>query len=178
MVNKITCISKKGNSKYILCDIINGNYRDDTIQSWQTAGLMLGLNEYLYEIKNVEHIDVALLGYSILQKHPNPLEIKEQMDVIYNKILLTKENDETIPYRANNKDIRFVDTIGLVCPFLVKYGFVYNDKSAIELAEKQIREYSSFINPLTKTPPHAYNISQNIPLGVFDWGRGIGWYIL
>lgn len=177
-LKKPPIVSKKGNNKYILCDILNGNYRNNTIQSWQTAGLILGLNEYSTEIKHVDHIDVALLGYSILLNHPNPTEIKKQLDVIYDKIILTKGEKDTIPYRSSVKEIRFVDTIGLVCPFLVKYGLVFNNKNAIKLAEMQIREYSSFINPLTKTPPHAYDLTHNVPLGVFDWGRGIGWYIL
>lgn len=171
-------VTKKGNNKYILCDKLNGNYRNNTIQSWQKAGLMLGLHHYSAKINKVEHIDVALLGYSILLNHPNPAEIKKQLDVIYDKIILTKGEKDTIPYRSSVKGIRFVDTIGLVCPFLVKYGITFNKESAIRLAEKQIREYVSFINPLTKTPPHAYDICNNVPLGVFDWGRGIGWYIL
>lgn len=177
-LKKSPVVSKKGNNRYILYDIIKGNYRNNTIQSWQTAGLMLGLNEYSTEIKEVEHIDVALLGYSILQNHPKPYMIKEQIDVLYYKILHTKGKGDTVPYRSNVKDIRFVDTIGLVCPFLVKYGIIFNDNTAIELAERQIREYALFINPLTKTPPHAFNLTYNVPLGVFDWGRGIGWYIL
>ena len=175
---KSPVVSKKGNNRYILYDILKGDYSNNVIQSWQTAGLMIGLKEYSNKINEIEQIDVALMGYSILVNHPNPFMIKNQMDVIYHKILQIKGSNNTIPYRLEVNNIRFIDTIGLVCPFLVKYGLVYNNKSAIELAEKQIREYSSFINPQTKTPPHAYDLTHNVPLGVFDWGRGIGWYIL
>lgn len=171
-------VSKNGNDRYILSDIIRGNYKNDTIQSWQQAGLLLGLGKSNGNIPENCHIDVALLGYAILSNHPSPHNIKPEIDAIYNKISKTKGNNDTIPYRASRPEIRFVDTIGLVCPFLVKYGLTYNAPEAIELAEKQILEYSSFIHSETKTPPHAYNLTYNVPLGVYDWGRGVGWYIL
>lgn len=34
------------------------------------------------------------------------------------------------------------------------------------------------LHPATKLPPHAYNLATHSPLGVYDWGRGTGWYIL
>lgn len=173
-------VSKKGSNKYILLDIVKGNYKNNTIQSWQTAGLLMGLNSHLSYIPKDDNIniDLALLGYAILNNHTDPNEIKKQVDDIYTKIINTKGENETIPYRYAIPHIRFVDTIGLVCPFLVKYGLTYNIPEAITLAEKQIREYTSFISSITKTPPHAYNLTYNVPLGVYDWGRGIGWYIL
>lgn len=177
-LRKPPIVSKKGSDYYILIDILKGNYKNNTIQSWQQAGLLMGLGTTTDCIPQICHIDIALLGYAILSNHPFPHNIKPKIDDIYNNILKTKGNNNTIPYRASNTDIRFVDTIGLVCPFLVKYGVIYNNPEAIKLAEEQIIEYSSFINNETKTPPHAYNLTYNVPLGVYDWGRGIGWYIL
>lgn len=177
-LKRVPIVSQKGSNKYILLDIIKGNYKNSTIQSWQKAGLLMGLNVFEDNIPQNCHIDASLLGYAILNNHPAPDNIKPKLDIIYHKILETKGNNETIPYRHTIPCIRFVDTIGLVCPFLVKYGLTYNIPEAITLAERQIREYASFISPTTKTPPHAYNIKNKVPLGVYDWGRGIGWYIL
>lgn len=177
-LKKPPVVSKTGVDRYILFDILKGNYKSNTIQSWQQAGLLMGLETTIDCIPQNCHIDVALLGYAILSNHPTPQNIKDKIDNIYNKILEIKGNNNTIPYRATNTEIRFVDTIGLVCPFLVKYGLTYNIPDAVRLAEKQIIEYSSFINSETKTPPHAYNLTYNVPLGVYDWGRGVGWYIL
>ena len=52
------------------------------------------------------------------------------------------------------------------------------EESLIELSEYQIKEYRSFFHPVLHLPPHAYNIHNSCPMGVYDWGRGIGWYIL
>ena len=168
-LKRVPIVSQKGSNKYILLDIIKGNYKNSTIQSWQKAGLLMGLNSHLCNIPKNDNIDIALLGYAILNNHPNLDEMKPQIDYIYSKIISTKGENDTIPYRHAIPHIRFVDTIGLVCPFLVKYGLTFNVPEAIALAEKQIIEYSTFISTITKTPPHAYNIKDNVPLG---------WYIL
>jgi unsaturated rhamnogalacturonyl hydrolase len=64
-----------------------------------------------------------------------------------------------------------VDTIGMIVPFLVLCGNA-------ELAMKQIGEYDKARLPGSSIPSHAYDIIQNVPLGIYDWVRGIGWYIL
>lgn len=183
-------IPKNDNSRLILWDILCNNLSSTTIQSWQKAGLLMGVfadskkvqSKLVKQIKSsilqVKHIDVALLAYALLNITEKKDDIKCCMDYVYNLILATKQDNETIPYRKGHNDIRYVDTIGLVCPFLVKYGLTYSCEDAISLAKKQIDEYYSFNHPQTKTPPHAYNIKQKTPLGIYDWGRGIGWYIL
>ena len=177
-LKKTPIVSKIDNQRLILLDVLSSNYRSSTIQSWQVAGLLMGTRSTIINIPNVTNIDVASTAYAVLCNISNPIDVKSQMDKIYSLILNTKGSNDTIPYRKEVNNIRFVDTIGLVCPFLVKYGITYNSNDAIKLAEKQIREYSTFFNVLTGTPPHAFDIVYQVPLGVYDWGRGVGWYIL
>lgn len=177
-LSKPPVVSKSDNNRLVLLDIIKRNYSSPTIQSWQIAGLLLGTKSTISNIPKSNNIDIASTAFAILTNTSDPTTLKAKMECIYNLILDTKGDNETIPYRKGMNNIRFVDTVGLVCPFLVKYGITYNCNEAVELAEKQIREYSSFIHPTTQTPPHAYNLKYKVPLGVYDWGRGIGWYIL
>ena len=74
------------------------------------------------------------------------------------------------PYRKTLPHIRFVDTIGLVCPFLHQCDFS-------DLAIRQIEEYDHCLWEEV-FPPHAYDLASHKPLGVFDWARGWGWYVL
>ena len=89
------------------------------------------------------------------------------------KILSYYQNEKeqgTIHYRPWVKNIRFVDTLGMVLPFLHACGWD-------DLAKRQMEEYDkAILNGVF--PAHAYNVETNLPMGVFDWGRGIGWYIL
>jgi len=87
--------------------------------------------------------------------------------------------DGTVAYRKYTTDYRFVDTIGFICPFLVLYGVKFNKPEAIDLSIKQITTFNE--NGLlsnTNIPCHTYNIKTNLPVGLFGWGRGMGWYAI
>ena len=171
-------VSKRDNTRYILWDKINNNYKNNTIQNWQTAGLLLGLSFPVKKIELTESIDDALIGYVYLTNNKNHNANVSELNAIYSTILSLKQDNGTIPYRKQLPNIRFVDTVGLICPFLVKYGLTFANNDAIELAKAQICEFSRFLHPITGTPPHAYDIKKDVPLGIYDWGRGIGWYLL
>jgi unsaturated rhamnogalacturonyl hydrolase len=68
------------------------------------------------------------------------------------------------------KHIRFVDTLGMVLPFLHACGWD-------DLAKRQLEEYDQALLQGV-FPAHAYDTERQLPLGVFDWSRGVGWYIL
>lgn len=186
------------NNEFILFDIMKGSHRSQTIQSWQDAGLVLGLlsvkeNHLLdkFIAKKIDrfgqwripptHIDSALLAYSILkyiQSDKSQVQkLRPAMDTIFN--LISKHLDgNTIGYRKGANGVRFVDTLGLICPFLIKYGDIYNMPCAIKLAENQYKEYDVAFLTNVGFPCHSYDIVHKLPRGIYDWGRGVGWYIL
>lgn len=197
---KTPTVRKTDNYRYLLLDIIKGNYRNETIQSWQTAGLILGINEVQDEesksvvrkwlqknitpdgqwIKTGNKIDFAMLAYAVLKATDDVQQIKPAMDSIIEIMEANKCEDGVISYsQGRNTDIRFVDTLGMVCPFLAAYGISYNKEEYVSMAVKQIKEFHEF-GVLTETslPCHAYNVRNNTPLGVYGWGRGTAWYFL
>ncbi len=164
-------------NRLVLWDMFRGNYRSSTIQSWQDAGLLLGLEKedaisYLNHHPNLFHsshieFDQALLAYA-LKEHG--LLSPEQENKIKDLFQSYYQVNSTIPYRKQLPNIRFVDTLGLICPFLHACGWN-------ELAVKQIKEYDDFLlNGVF--PPHAFNKKSQTPMGIYDWNRGLGWYIL
>ena len=181
-LKKSPTVKLTDNSHWILYDILCGKYRNNTIQSWQEAGLLLALGKaesvwYAKQKldsetgnwkKNPTHIDEALLAY-VLKKN-NVLTAKAE-ETVFSLLMTAKGTGETIPYRLSIPDIRFVDTIGMIVPFLFQCG----EKA---LAMKQIEEYDKAKLPDSNIPSHAYDIIYKVPLGIYDWGRGIGWYIL
>jgi len=77
------------------------------------------------------------------------------------------------------KHYRYVDTIGFICPFLIAYGVKYGKEECIQLAVKQLTEYERF-GMLDKhyLPSHAYHLDNRLPLGLYGWGRGLGWFAI
>ena len=109
----------------------------------------------------------------------NPDQYKHALDYTWELIKDHIGEDGTVGYRKSMQNYRYVDTIGFICPFLVSYGIKYNNDECIDLAVKQIQEYEQY-GMLEKhnIPSHAYNIETKAPLGLYGWGRGLGWYAI
>lgn len=203
-LNNTPKIKVTDNTRLVVIDMLKGNYSRNTIQHWQEASLLLGLNEYLKnnddkkvkpsiekflsskfdnegQWKNKpEHIDGAILAYAVMQlDFINIDKYKQALDYIWNLIQEHVGEDGTVRYRNFMNDYRYVDAIGFICPFLVCYGKRYNKPECIELSIKQITEYNKYgILNNHYIPCHAYKLGNNIPMGLYGWGRGLGWYAI
>ena len=73
----------------------------------------------------------------------------------------------------------FADMIGMVCPFLCKYGSTYEDKNAIKLAVTQIQNFIGCgMDGKTGLPYHGYQYESGVKYGIIGWGRAVGWLML
>lgn len=82
-------------------------------------------------IKENWQIDQSLLAYVLKKKDALYMETEKE---IKEHFISYQQTEQTIPYRKTLPHIRFVDTIGLVCPFLHQCDFS-------DLAIRQIEEY-------------------------------------
>lgn len=203
-INKTPKIKVTDNTRLIFLDILKGNYTKKAIQHWQEASLLLGISEYLkgnndketkqeitkyLEVKfdsdgnwreSPECVDGAMLAYAVM-KLPmiNIDKYKKAWDSTWDMIKEHIGSDGTVQYRKFMSNYRYVDTIGFICPFLVLYGTRYNKDQCIDLAIKQIKDYEKYGMLEGKNIPcHAYSVNNNIPLGLYGWGRGLGWFAI
>jgi rhamnogalacturonyl hydrolase YesR len=97
---------------------------------------------------------------------------------IYNNILAFVGDDQLLRYRPYANAL-FVDTLGLVCPFLCRYSNITQCPDARELAIIQIDYYlQRGFEPISGLPFHALDLDKNLPLGPVNWSRGVGWYLI
>jgi unsaturated rhamnogalacturonyl hydrolase len=157
-------------------------HRNATIQSWQLAGLLTGLGpedagrvaSCTFDPATGEwrrpphHPDEALLAWALKKHGALPARAEKTM---LDTLSALKGDGPTLPYRAHIPELRFVDTIGLALPFLVACG-----REDIALA--QLAEYDAALLPGTQIPAHAWDLTHGVPLGIYDWSRGTGWYAL
>lgn len=194
-------VSVDDQSSYKLIRIMSGKYRNQTVQSWQDGMLALGLMEYgksrkiSYDVNGfiskyisadgewkckVDRVDYALLSYALLKISNDPGRIAPAMDRMVHVIEENCCEDGMISYSlGKNSFARYVDTLGMVCPFLALYGKVYGKQQYIDLSIKQIAKFRAK-GVLSKyaLPCHVYNAKLSIPLGIYGWGRGTAWYFL
>ena len=192
----------KDENKLIVLDILKNKYTNKTLQSWQEASLLLGLNKAYQKNENPKikyeilkfvnskidkqgnwivepkEVDTALLAFAISEIPFLSREIKPALDSIYQLILSKIGEDGTIMYRNTTHNYRYVDTIGFICPFLTKYGIEFQKEEAIHLAVSQIKNFEKYGMLENKISCHAYEVNTKNPLGIFGWGRGLAWFII
>jgi len=203
-LNHTPKIKVTDNTRFVAIDMMRGNYTRQAIQHWQEASLLLGLNESLKRtgdkrteneirlflssklddsgqwLAKPEHVDAAILSYAIMKLECIDAEkYSPALDYTWELIQSHIGEDGTVLYRKSMRNYRYVDTIGFICPFLVAYGIRFQKEACIKLAVKQIMDYEQY-GMLDKhyLPSHAYSLKNTAPLGLYGWGRGLGWFSL
>ena len=197
-LNNTPKIKVTDNTRLVIIDKLKGNYSKSAIQHWQHAALLLGLNEdkdnkanesinkYLNSHfhdngqwkEKPQFVDCAILSYAVM-KCDTTDKYKPSLDYTYELIKELVGEDNTVKYRKYMPNYRYVDTVGFISPFLVKYGLKYNDEKAIELGIKQITEYYKYgFDSESNIPFHAYDVNTKYKLGLCGWGRGLGWFAI
>lgn len=125
-------------------------------------------------------VDCGMLSYAILKATDDPQVVRPAMDVARALIERNINEDGMISYTGGKDNPEmYVDTIGLVCPFLALYARAYGIPSCEETAFHQLSMYHQhgLLNH-TALPNHAFHIKTKLPLGVYGWGRGVAWYVI
>lgn len=82
-------------------------------------------------------------------------------------------------YRPDSGDTAvFVDGVGLSCPFLYRYGEIFDRQEYKELAVLQIVNYLSYgMDGRAGLPYHGYDMKDGCKYGIIGWGRAVGWLL-
>jgi len=128
-----------------------------------------------------KYLEDAINGYSLIYLNQLKPNVKYQNTIEKIKShLFSYPTDKhgSLTYRKDSDDI-YVESIGMICPFLCRYGTVYHDQSAIDLAINQIINYLKYgFDSKTHLPYHGYNIKGNVKHGIIGWGRAVGWLLI
>jgi len=202
-LNHTPKIPIKDSHRRIWLDWLRNKYYSNNIQSWQQASLLLGLkvnyentqdqkvkkemltfynktiDEQGHWINPPQEVDAALLAFALSETPFIEIsKIKPALESTYQLLRSKIGDDGTIMYRTSTQNYRYVDTIGFVAPFLVKYGLLFNSDEAISLAINQIKTFETYGVLKNKIPCHAYDIHTKNPVGIYGWARGMAWLIL
>ncbi|MBR6618989.1 MAG: glycoside hydrolase family 88 protein [Clostridia bacterium] len=187
-VKKLPKIATTDKTAYTFLPRIKGEYVNKKFNAWQEACLLLALKDneeakaaaYDFftkaELEKQEYTPGnAMLLYALLE---NGFEKDEKVAAAaadYCKKALAVAGMSTLPYNKGS-DNHYVDVLGMVCPFLVKYHLTYGSNQALELVKRQFDEYYEYgMHERTGLPVHCFGISAKIPRGIYGWGRGCGW---
>ncbi len=193
-LRKTPAVPISDQTRFTIWERMHGRYQSRKVQHWQQGALLLGVlqagktqeaQRFADSVLTsdghwrtaVDRPDRALLAYALL-RGGDANELRPAMDEMY-AFLTTQACEGTVPYDPRVPDKRFVDTLGMVCPFLALYAVKYRCPQAAALCTRQWKEYAELgLQQQTGLPYHAVRLPSGVPLGVAGWGRGCGWYAL
>jgi len=130
----------------------------------------------------INYIDQAIHGYVLisLYEFEESQNYKKVIDLIFGYLKnYPKTKDGGLPYRKGNKNLVFLDGIGMTCPFLARYGHKFKNEEATNMAITQILSYiNNGLDKFTGLPYHGYNSIDSKKIGIIGWGRGVGWLLI
>lgn len=119
------------------------------------------------------------LSFIALHQIHGEYKYRRGADQIYQYLKEKQSKDNKLILYREGDSRQFVDVLGMVVPFLIKYGITYNDKTALDVAYGQALFYIKMgLEGHTGFPFHAFSLDTGLRLGPANWGRGIGWYAI
>lgn len=195
---KIKNVLKKAAGRYIppedlifwptgmLANTLAVNYEKWECKETVLAALRSYFDRWIRKGMPVYYMDDVLSGEALLdlysitgdEKYKNGAE--RMIKYLFH--LQEQAADETggLPYRPAQKNNHiYADGIGMMCPFLCKYGTRFNDDRAVDLALKQIENMQKYgMSDKMQLPYHGYEYKSEIKYGIIGWGRAVGWLLL
>ena len=160
-------LSNNGNGNKIIGDVVSSDsklLKIDVLDDAITAETFL----WMYErTSKAEYKYAADAVFLYLMKHKKDLK----GSLIYR------------PVQGNS--FILADMVGMVCPFLAKYGIMFSSTEALDLCEKQLVNFINYgFDTLSKLPYHGYELVSDevnncsyVNYGIIGWGRAVGWIL-
>lgn len=140
-------------------------------------------DRFIHRKCKMYYLDDAISGLAAIKMHQitENEKYKQAADEIA-KYLFQHETDDmgSLLYRPAQKNgYIFADMIGMVCPFLCKYGITYGNNTVINLAVTQIINFITYgMDEKTGLPYHGYELESGMKYGIIGWGRAVGWLMI
>lgn len=165
----------------LLATSLEWSYRKNGNKS-NLSSLRKYYNNWIKKGVPIKNTDYAINGYSLIYLY-NKTNNKKYLKTITLLIDYLKSEKKTeigsIPYRRNNPNQVFVDSLGMICPFLCRYGKTFNDHDSMELGITQLSNFlDKGMDKESHLPYHGYDSLNNVKLGIIGWGRAIGWLLI
>lgn len=130
----------------------------------------------------VDNLDNIMNGTPLIyvyQQTKND-KYKEMVDVLVNFIINhEKDRLDSLPYRPNGSDSIFIDSLGMISPFLAYYGKITKNTEIINLSVAQLNNFIEYgFDSHQNLPYHAYTLNNGEKKGIIGWGRAVGWLMI
>jgi unsaturated rhamnogalacturonyl hydrolase len=131
---------------------------------------------------NIHFLDQIMNGYTLLYIYGLNDEtwINESLHKMFRYVLTYPRTiTGALPYRTNNPEVVLVDYLGMICPFLARYGKTFKSETSLDLSSFLLEDFlSNGMDRSSGLPYHGYRCDTGEKLGIIGWGRGVGWLLI
>lgn len=176
--------------------------RDYKYFFWPTASLALAMEVAHFKTQREDLLDTLVTYYKHWAGKGGHLYFLDQIMNGYALLYLFEIDDEWwtqeslqkmfdyiktyprtgtggLPYRTNNSEVTLVDYLGMICPFLSRYGKIFNSEEASDLSTVLLEDFLlNGMDDKTGLPYHGFRSGTTEKLGIIGWGRGVGWLLI
>ncbi|WP_439335526.1 glycoside hydrolase family 88 protein [Thalassobellus sediminis] len=143
-----------------------------------TNKFVIELIEKQNTLKYIDQVTMGVVIVKLYKKNKNS-KYKNACEIIINWLINNISPKYGIILYRPYLDYQYVDTLGMICPFLLLCATILDKSELIELSNKQIAFYINNGLNDDRIPFHAIDLkNKNTPMGSCNWGRGMGWYLL
>ena len=90
-----------------------------------------------------------------------------------------KDAEGNLPYRRKDPSHIYADTVGIVSPFLCRYGILREEGEMVRLGVMQIIHFLDHgMDERSGLPYHGFDSRTGVKYGCVGWGRAVGWLML
>lgn len=130
----------------------------------------------------IDNLDNIMNGSTLIYVYDQTKNVKYKVmiesliDYIVNH---DKDSLNNLPYRPENSDYIFIDSLGMISPFLAHYGNITKNEQLTDLSVAQLVNFIEYgFDTNTNLPYHAYSLSEEVKKGIIGWGRSVGWLMI
>lgn len=87
-----------------------------------------------------------------------------------------RDEQGNLPYRIRQGNHIYADGLGMICPFLCRYGKLAGEEKLTELGEVQLIHFlEKGMDEGSGLPYHGFDSRTGEKYGCIGWGRAVGW---
>lgn len=87
-----------------------------------------------------------------------------------------RDTKGNLPYRLRDGSHIYADGIGMICPFLCRYGVITGEEAAVKLGVAQMVHFlEDGLDEVSGLPYHGFDSDTGMKYGIIGWGRAVGW---
>lgn len=130
----------------------------------------------------IDNLDNVMNGSALIYVHNQTKneKYKKMIETLISYIINhEKDRLDSLPYRPQTSDYIFIDSLGMISPFLAHYGKITKNENFVNLSVAQLVNFLNYgFDSNQNLPYHAYSLNKEEKKGIIGWGRAVGWLLI